>query len=96
MPPKGKGKRASSGPFEATVTKVSECQHSRDFVSNQRFPTNSGFRKQLFAEELYLLAYCLGDVVLMPGLMYQFCRPFDGKRDVVDLSLDIAEKVARP
>ncbi len=96
MPPKAKGKRVSSGPFEATVTEGSECWHSWDYVSNRRFPTNSGFRKQLFVEELYLLVHCCGDVVLTPGLMYQFCRLFDGKKDVVDLFLGIAEKIARP
>ncbi len=91
MPPKAKGKRVSSGPFEATVTKGSECWRSWDYMSNWRFPTNSGFRKQLFAEELYLLAHCFGDVVLTPGLMYQFFRPFDGERDVADLFLNISE-----
>jgi hypothetical protein len=96
VPSKAKGKRVSSGPFEAIVTKGSECWHSWDYVSNRRFPMNSGFRKQLFADELYLLVHCFGNVVLTPGLMYQFCRPFDGKRDVADLFLDIAEKLARP
>jgi hypothetical protein len=53
-------------------------------------------RKYLFAEELYFLAHLLCDVVLTPRLMYQFCRPLDGKRDVADLVFDVAEKVARP
>jgi hypothetical protein len=96
VPSKAKGKSGSSGPFEAAVTKGTECCCSWAYVSNRRFPTNSGFRKQLFAEELYLLAHCFCDVVLTPGLMYQFCRTFDGKRDAADLFLDIAEKVARP
>jgi hypothetical protein len=88
--------REKEGPFEATTTKGSECWHSWDYMSNRRFPTNSGFGKQLFAEELYLLVHCFGDVVLSSGLMYQFCRPFNGKKDVADLFLDIAEKLARP